>query len=482
MRSAKKKFYADFTHSFQMEKKFDAHQFKANEHKVKAPVSPLKRTLQFATFTLIIVLLIPIIFFLSVFVKIEDTARLYDKSYTLSEKRKIETSSFKALNEVQYPNTNYKELKITDEFKNAYLNFTYAIEKEGKNILNFGYSPLNLYGNLHMFSAGYEENDVASFNQLLGLDFSHRDADYKKTYENNFLIQNNGTTQMYHGAFFTNRYELNSSYLDILTSDYVEAFQMDFQNEKDVSMMLQWINEKMQEDSFISMKDIPTDNLTTFYIFSTLYFSQKWNVPYYEKDTAEQTFYMANNQNKRIPFMHHSYYGLLYEYENYYSFYDSYKNGYQIQYVTPKGNNTIQSALENQNIFIEDATKQVKIENLNSIIIDLKVPKMNMSMNVDFVEILKSLGLASSFEYNNKNLQKVFSGEQEMAMEICMQKNHIVFNEDGTRIQSLNIGGAGARSAGYKEETFEVTLDHPFIYVIYDVNKLPIFIGHVDNL
>jgi serine protease inhibitor len=40
--------------------------------------------------------------------------------------------------------------------------------------------------------------------------------------------------------------------------------------------------------------------------------------------------------------------------------------------------------------------------------------------------------------------------------------------------------GAGS-AAPMKNDTLDVKLNQPFIYIIRDINGTPIFVGHVDN-
>lgn len=62
------------------------------------------------------------------------------------------------------------------------------------------------------------------------------------------------------------------------------------------------------------------------------------------------------------------------------------------------------------------------------------------------------------------------------------QMNDIAFSESGTIIKSITMSSAGNKSSGYQEEIVEITLNKPFIYVIYDHNKLPIYVGTVNAL
>ena len=62
------------------------------------------------------------------------------------------------------------------------------------------------------------------------------------------------------------------------------------------------------------------------------------------------------------------------------------------------------------------------------------------------------------------------------------QKNEVEFNEDGSIVKSVTMATFGAGSAAPMEnDTLDVKLNQPFIYIIRDINGTPIFVGHVDN-
>ena len=68
-------------------------------------------------------------------------------------------------------------------------------------------------------------------------------------------------------------------------------------------------------------------------------------------------------------------------------------------------------------------------------------------------------------------------------MNKVIQKNSIELNEDGTSIKSITFTQSGiyAKSGKEKEEELIIKIDKPFIYIIRDKNKLPIFIGYIDD-
>ena len=61
------------------------------------------------------------------------------------------------------------------------------------------------------------------------------------------------------------------------------------------------------------------------------------------------------------------------------------------------------------------------------------------------------------------------------------QKNKIELNEDGTIIKSVAIESGGYYISNAPPIKLEIKLNQPFIYIIKDKNKLPIYIGYINE-
>ena len=139
--------------------------------------------------------------------------------------------------------------------------------------------------------------------------------------------------------------------------------------------------------------------------FSTLYYQQKWKTKFVDSETYKDIFHIDNNTNKEIYFMKHTYYvDDYYDYDNYISFYDYYSNNYLIQYLIPKLlNYNILELVNNTNFLFENENNKK-----NETTIILSVPKINITNEIDFIPILKNLGLEKLFNKYYSTLNNPF--------------------------------------------------------------------------
>ena len=204
---------------------------------------------------------------------------------------------------------------------------------------------------------------------------------------------------------------------------------------------------------------------------------------YSEKDSYFDDFYLLNNTSKSVEYMTHTYFGQVYRYENYDSFYDYYKNGYKIQYVVPRFDLNLQcniyEIINGKNFLIEDENY------LNEeVIITLNMPKFSSTCYYNFTELLKKIGLEKVFEKYEKPLNYLFENESEedsIYLKEVFSKSKVLFNEDGTTIKNVSVSMGANASSSAPLESITYKLNQPFIYVIYDNNDIPIYLGQVDN-
>ena len=407
------------------------------------------------------------------------------KNYSTRDIRVINDNSFKNLNTVNYPSEEYERQSFSNEEVESYLDYTYQIYSNFEfNHQNQSFSPLTLYG-LLMGSAKAVSNEEISgkYTSLLGLEEAERIAFYQKLFKANYFSNENGKVVLHNGAFLTNSFDYNQEYISYLTKIFSEAFQMDFKKDEDVNNMLSWVNQAIEENNYIKRNDLNINANTVMYLFSTMNFNQKWSSKFSKDKTYKDNFYGLDKTNT-AKFMRHTYVNDYYDYGEYISVSDYYKNGYKVTYLVPKQHNqNIYELTNGVNIFKEDVSKKVTGE-YGSMIIDLSVPRFISDSTLDLKDTFVNLGMGDIFNETKKVYNNAFTNLDEnlcIYMDEIKQMNKVEFNEDGTVIKSIAIGGASAKSAA-PAKTLEVKLDQPFIYIIKNENDIPIHVGHIDNL
>ena len=496
MRKLKDIVKEDFTNKLDTNLSFDTSSLKVSEKKVDKRKIIKRVSIAVACCVIISIIAVPTGLFLDMLIEEKNSFKTVQRNYTIHQLKEIESTSFKKLNDITYPDSKIKDNEVNEEYVNSVNNFAYEVYKNTNKEENFAYAPLSLYANLSIASEAILNEEILNrVDGVLGLNRNSRRENYKKVYENNYISTDRGTTQMYNGLFASNMFETNANFINKLSSYYAEAYSLDFANESDVNKMLEWVGSTVNEPNYINKEELNLSDDSAMYIFSTMYFDNKWLSSYDTVNNKEDVFYLTKDNTITTTFMYHDYMGDIYIYDDYVSCYDNYANGYKIQYIVPKSiEDNIYDIISNKNFLVEDETKKLICykESYNGElyevdpIIELSLPKFNSTSKTDFNDTLKNMGLSVLFDKYSKSFNGAFEELDEdtsIYLDFVKQKNNISFSETGTTIKSIAFTGFMAGAAGPAEErdVYQVDLNQPFIYAIYDQSNIPLYVGCVDN-
>ena len=266
-------------------------------------------------------------------------------------------------------------------------------------------------------------------------------------------------------------------------------YQLSFS--KDVDKIVDWANQAVNSKDFINKDFLEIDNDCELLLLSALYFKNMWNNKYLAKNNVKDDFYLSSGKTIKTTYMKHSYFlDKYYDYGSYISIKDFYYGGYaSITYLVPKNtSDNIYELTKDVNIFKEDQEKEV-VDNSTykkQFTVNLKTPKFNLKSDIDFKNSLINLGLGDIFNKNVNSFKNAFNDERldnyNIYISSLKQRNEVEFNEDGTIVKSISTAAfKKTSSSNIKTNTLDVDLNQPFIYIIRDINDIPIFVGHVDN-
>ena len=426
---------------------------------------------------IILCIAIFILFFLFIVgFHIETKSKVKDKKFNKKEMETARYNTVIKLNNINFPSSKSNDLYNEEDLYNFY-NFTYYFFKN----LNYrDFSSIGLYSvliNIYMSISDKEQSEL--LNNILGSNNDERIKFYSKIFNNNYFENSDGEIKISNGAFFNNDIvKENQSFIDQMSKTYTECYKLSYK--KDFNFIKEWISKTLKDniDSFGGKLD-NKENIAILF-FSNLYYKQKWNIKFADSETYRDIFYIDNNNNKEVYYMKHSYHIYdYYDYDKYISFYDYYTNNYLIQYIVPKSiNDNIINLVKDINFIYEN-----ELNKTDGIYIKLHVPKFRIDNEIDFEPIMKKIGFEKLFNNNYSTINNPFivQNDYNYYLDKLLQKNQVELNEDGTTIKSMTLasGGMMGKSASPKEWGVEIKLNQPFIYIIKDINHLPVFIGYI---
>lgn len=492
MNELKKQFKQDFEQSSNVNFSFDTTQLEPNSGKFKHKIKPYKLALIVTTAVMVSIIAVPasVIFFSSL--KIKESVKTSNRRYSLNEIRIAESNTFKKLNDVSYPDGSEPLVsKISEVEKEAYNNFsnlTYHSLVDTSKKDNMSYSVAGLYSIINeMTNATSREELKEKFNTLLGLNESSRVTFYDKVMKANSFAGDESTIQLKNSAFFNYEFKYNQEFVNSLTKLYCEAYQINFESE--ASKMAEWVNQAVNSNDYIDDKFLEMNDETQLYLLSTLYFKNAWARKYLSENNIKDDFYINSDKTVKATYMNHSYLSQsYYDYGSYISVKDYYfSSRASVTYLVPKKvEDNIFDLTKDVNIFEEKEENIVKNEGNGYIMVNLLTPKFTTKADVDFQKCLDNLGFGDIYNPNIDSFKNAFDDEKldnyNIYIQKIKQKNEVEFNEDGSIVKSITMASFGAGAAApTRNDTLDVKLNQPFIYIIRDINGTPIFVGHVDN-
>ena len=435
-----------------------------------------KRFLLILIITILLFLLFILIIFFSMYRFIEENS-VREKRLTEEEIKIAKYNTVIKLNEINFQ-TSKNNYPYNEEHLNKYYNFTHNFFTK----LNYtDFSPISLFSILINIYKAISDKELSELlNKILGLNNEELILFYSQIFKNNNFKNSDGEIKISNGAFYnSDRVKENNLFIEQMSETFTECYKLSYN--KDFNFIQEWINKSLREKTRLSKENISNKDDVGILFYSNLYFNQKWKKKFVDEKTYKDFFYIDKNNKKEINFMKHSYYvDYYFDYGKYISFYDFYRNQYSIQYIVPKSiNDNILDLISDINFIYENETyKSIGTS------IKLSVPKFKIDNEIDFIPILKNMGFEKLFDNNYSTLNNPFIPKynDKYYLEQFIQKNIVELNEDGTIIKTKTLASVAAKSAvGDYELGLEVKLNQPFIYIIRDINKLPVFIGYIKD-
>ena len=114
---------------------------------------------------------------------------------------------------------------------------------------------------------------------------------------------------------------------------------------------------------------------------------------------------------------------------------------------------------------------------MTSKLVEVTLPKIKAEYSIDYVNILKNMGIEKAFDYQNADFSLMLKNYPErMIIEAILQKAMIDVDEKGTEAAAATV--IITKISGYRsEEPIEFKADKPFTYYILDDSGNVYFAG-----
>ena len=272
-------------------------------------------------------------------------------------------------------------------------------------------------------------------------------------------------------------YEFLSEYLDLLAENYGAGLRvLDFINEPEESRII--INDWVSEQTETRIKDLIPQGainiLTRLVLTNAIYFNAAWNSPFEEGATADGIFHLLDGSEVTVPMMKQTE-SFGYTVGDGYQAVELHYDGRELSMVIllPHADQfeAFEAAMDSQQVAeIISELKRARIA--------LAMPKFEFESEFGLKKTLAGMGMPIAFsdsaDFSGMN------GRRDLAITDVIHKAFVAVDEEGTEAAAATAVIIGETSM--PAEPIEVTLDHPFIFLIRDIETEAIlFVGRVAN-
>lgn len=341
------------------------------------------------------------------------------------------------------------------------------------------YSPLTFYISLGMLAELTEGDSQKELLALLGAE-QVEDVRQKavKLLDSNYDDQKYFTSRQANSIWLRDNVQADQETLDLLGEYYyASTYRGDPSHLLFQQAMKEWLNEQtkgMMEDD---IKNISTNRNTVFSLFSTVLFRAEW-LELFRKELTKEGVFHAKKGDVTCDFMYQSSANNYYYGEQFTAIYKDF--GYpagRMWLILP--NEGVEASALSSDPQVHQLINGEYKENVKRRIVNLSLPKFDISTECDLTNGLKKLGISTLFDGETADFSAV-QKEGGVCLTEATQALRVAMDERG-----CTAAGAyqyeGTDEFDPTEEIVDFTLDRPFLFAVTSEHNVPLFIGTVQN-
>ena len=234
-----------------------------------------------------------------------------------------------------------------------------------------------------------------------------------------------------------------------------------------------WLNQNTGGLLSEETGNIRTDGNDLLRLYNTIYYKSGWQDAFKSSQTKQDTFTAANGAKQKTEFMHRTESGSYRKGDGYTAAPRSLNYGRMV-FVLPDEGVTPESLLQRQG-FLAGLTGDY-----NAAELVWSVPKFDVKSSTGLNEALRSLGVTDAFDMAEADFTPLTDNGAFLSS--AMQAARVKIDEEGVEAAAYTEIVCADSAMMEVPPTVEMDLDRPFLFVIFDNNNVPLFVGTVNTM
>ena len=339
---------------------------------------------------------------------------------------------------------------------------------------NTVYSPISLYVALGMLT---ELTDGQTRQQVMDLlDAADGEALRQQIRKLWMSVYQDGDAvcRLANAAFLRENADVKQTAVDTLAQwYYASSYRLPMGTAEADEAIASWLNQQTGGLLSEATGEIRTEPENLLRLYNTIYYKAGWREPFESSQTETDTFTAADGGKQQADFLHKRDEGSYRKGEGYTAAPMALRYG-QMVFVLPEEGVTPESLLQRQGFLSELAGDYDRAERVWS------VPKFDVKSTVDLKGALQALGVTDAFDEVKADLTPLT--DDDAVVTSVMQAARVKIDEEGVEAAAYTEIVADNTAAIEPPPVVEMDLDRPFLFVIFDGNHVPLFVGTVQTV
>jgi serine protease inhibitor len=257
---------------------------------------------------------------------------------------------------------------------------------------------------------------------------------------------------------------------------YASTFSGEMGSDKLNSALRDWMNSNTENFLSDQVEGVELDPAAVMTIVSTVYYKSKWDTEFNSAKNTQDLFH-TNGGDKEVTFMNQSSTGNYYWSENFAAI-KKLLNYSGMWLVLPDEGVSPEQLLCDDSFW--DMVQGGDSVERKYLMVDLSLPKFDITDQTDLIDSLKALGVSDVFDMDRSNFSPLTEDWSDVWVDEIVHGARLKIDEKGAEGAAyVKISAPGA--APPPDDRVEIRFDRPFVFVLTSNENFPLFVGIVHD-
>ena len=343
------------------------------------------------------------------------------------------------------------------------------------------YSPLNVFMALGMLAEVTDGESRAQILDLIGTEDMETLREKAKAIWNvNYCSDGAVTSVLASSLWLAENLTYKPETVNRLAETYYASSYRGKMGSEEYNKVLQnWLNEQTGGLLKEQAEGVTLDPETVLALATTVYYQAKWTSEFDPAQTEEGEFHKTAGETEICDFMHRSASNTYYWEDKFAAVSLGLNGSGEMWFLLPDEGVSVDELLTDSTAmeFLFDKEHE---RNSKYLIVNMAVPKFDVSSDLNLRGGLNSLGITDVFSQAAADFSPVMENAEDVFLSDVKHAARVKIDEEGCTAAAYTVMRMAGAAMPPKEEV-DFVLDRPFLFVLTGADGMPLFVGVVND-